>query len=168
MTRSRSKNGALSTAVISVLVAAVTLASLTPSGSQDKDGPESVRDRFIGAWRLVRLEEVGADGKVSSADSAGVLVFTREGRMSVQVMSQTPQAEAPAGPVRYSLGGYEASFGRYEIDESAHTFTYHVEGALVRSLIGKDLPRLFQLSDKQLIVRSSDPKEHWRVVWEHY
>jgi len=34
--------------------------------------------------------------------------------------------------VQYAQGGYEASFGTYEIDESAHTFTYHVDGALVR------------------------------------
>jgi aryl-alcohol dehydrogenase-like predicted oxidoreductase len=30
-----------------------------------------------------------------------------------------------------------------EIDERAHTFTYRVEGALVRTLIGKDLTRVY-------------------------
>ena len=53
------------------------------------------------------------------------------------------------------------------IDERAHTFIYHVEGALVRSLVGKDLMRAYQLSGKQLLVKSSDPNEHWRVAWEH-
>ena len=43
-----------------------------------------------------------------------------------------------------------------------------IDGALVRSLIGKDFTREFELSGKQLIVKSPDPKEHWRVAWEHY
>jgi hypothetical protein len=68
--------------------------------------------------------------------------------------------------VQYAQGGYEASFGRYEIDERAHAFTYHVEGALVRTLIGKDLTRVYELSGKQLIVKSASPNEHWRVAWE--
>jgi hypothetical protein len=60
------------------------------------------------------------------------------------------------------------TFGTYDIDESTHTFTFHVEGALVRPLIGKDLPRAFEFSGKQLIVKSTRPDEHWRVAWEHY
>jgi len=145
---------------------AVTLAA------QDRPVHESIRDRFVGAWRLAWLEEEGADGKIHRADCTGLLVYTRDGHMSVQVMYRNPPANSPAGanaaPVQYAQGGYEASFGTYEINERAHTFTYHVEGALVRTLIGKDLPRAFELSDKQLIVKSTRADEHWRVAWEHY
>jgi hypothetical protein len=88
--------------------------------------------------------------------------------MSVQVMERNPQVQTLAGPEQYSQGGYEASFGTYAIDDSAHTFTFHVEGALVRTLIGKDLPRAFEFSGKQLIVKSTRPDEHWRVAWEHF
>lgn len=88
--------------------------------------------------------------------------------MSVQVMDRNPPTQARGGPEQYSQGGYEASFGTYEIDAPGQSFTFHVEGALVRSLIGKDLPRAFELSGKQLIVKSTRPDEHWRVVWEHY
>jgi hypothetical protein len=78
-------------------------------------------------------------------------------------------AAAPAaGPVQYAAGGYEATFGRYEVDEHTRTFTYHVEGALVRSLVGNDLKRAYELRDNQLIVRSVDPAERWRVAGEHY
>ena len=83
-------------------------------------------------------------------------------------MERNPQAQTPAGPEQYSQGGYEASFGTYQIDENAHTFTFHIEGALVRTLIGKDLPRAFEFSGKQLIVRSTRPEEHWKATWEHY
>jgi len=146
----------------------MTLSGSHSQNGRDRGGNDSIRDRFVGAWRLVSLEQQGADGKVHKADSTGLLVFTRDGHMSVQVMERNPQAQAPAAPEQYSQGGYEASFGTYAIDDGAHTFTYHVEGALLRTLIGKDLPRMFELSGKQLIVKSSSPNEHWRVAWEHY
>ncbi len=142
--------------------------AMTLTGGQSRGGSEGIRDRFVGAWRLAQLEQPGADGKTHSADSTGLLVFSRDGHMSVQVMERNPQPPSPTGPEQYSQGGYEASFGTYEINESSHTFTFHVEGALVRTLIGKDLPRAFELSGKQLIVKSTNPDEHWRVVWEHY
>jgi len=144
----------------------IGMTAMTLSGSQV--GNEGIQDRFVGAWRLASLEQEGADGKIHGVDSTGMLVFTRDGHMSVQVMERNPQAQAPGGPEQYSQGGYEASFGNYEIDEPAHTFTFHVEGALARTLIGKDLPRAFEFSGKHLIVKSARPDEHWRVAWEHY
>jgi len=149
----------------------ITMTAITLSGSQDH-GRDDIRDRFVGAWRLAWLEEQSADGKVSKADCTGLLVYTRDGHMSVQVMYRNPpaslQTATTAAPTQYAQGGYEASFGRYEIDENTRTFTFHVEGALVRTLVGKDLPRAFELSGKQLIVRSTHPEEHWRVAWERY
>ena len=143
------------------------ITAATASGAQDGGGNDSFRDRFVGAWRLASLDQEGADGKTHTSDSTGLLVFTRDGHMSVQVMDRNPPAQAATGPEQYSQGGYEASFGTYEIND-AHAFTYHVEGALVRTLIGKDLPRAFELSGKQLIVKSTRPDEHWKVVWERY
>ena len=142
--------------------------AMTLSGSQNRADGNRLHERFIGGWRLVSLEVEGPDGKIHRADSTGLLDFTRDGHMSVQVMERNPPAQATAGPEQYSQGGYEASFGTYAVDESTHTFTFHVEGALVRTLIGKDLPRAFELSDKQLIVKSTRSDEHWKVTWERY
>ena len=167
----------LSLCVVSLLIAMTTT---TLSGSQshsgkDRGGTESTQNRFVGAWRLAWFEEESADGKVYRADCTGLLVYTRDGHMSVQLYRNpqtnsqaSSQATTNAAPVQYAQGGYEASFGTYDIDEPAHHFTFHVEGALVRTLIGKDLPRVFEFSGKQLIVKSPSPDEHWRVAWEHY
>jgi hypothetical protein len=38
----------------------------------------------------------------------------------------------------------------------------------VRTLVGADLPRFYEFSGKQLIVKSTRPDEHWRAIWEHY
>jgi hypothetical protein len=158
----------LSSAGVASLLCASALWGATLSGSRASYANADTRNRFIGAWRLVWLEEEGADGKLHRADCIGMFAFTPEGRASVQVMYRSSRAGTPGGMVQYAQGSYEASFGRYEIDERAHTFTYHVEGALVPGLIGKDLIRMFELSGNQLIVTPSNPNELWRVAWEHY
>lgn len=86
---------------------------------------------IIGAWRLVSIEP--------AADCTGQFVFSADGRFSVQVMYRDAQLDSP-----YARAGYEATFGRYEVDERSHTLTLHVEGALVRDLVGKDLVRTFE------------------------
>src|ERR1700756_1284656 len=139
---------------------------LTLSGGQERDTKQETQNRFIGAWRLAWLEEPDADGAVHKANCAGLLVYTRDGHMSVQVMYRSPQAARQAGPVQYAKGGYEASFGTYQIDESSRTFIFHVEGAMVGSLIGKDLSRAYEFSGNQLLVKSTNASEHWRVAWE--
>jgi hypothetical protein len=129
------------------------------------DAPDrntEIQNRLVGTWKLVSLEEPSADGQVHKADCAGMFVFTREGRAGVQVMYRDRQTGSA-----YAQGGYEASYGTYRIDNSS-TFTFHIEGALVRTLIGKDLKRRYEISGNRLTVKSTDPNEHWKVVWERY
>lgn len=77
------------------------------SAGQDR---RDARDRFVGAWRLVRLERPGADGKLRNIDCTGMFIFTRDGHASVQVMERNPLESTPGGPEQYSQGGYEASW----------------------------------------------------------
>jgi hypothetical protein len=129
---------------------------------------ESARERLIGAWHLVRIESPGPDGKaVDVPQPKGMLVYTRDGHVSVQLMY--PKA-ANGVSNEYVLNGYEASFGSYDVDEATHTVTHHVQGSNTGDLlVGKGLPRSFEFTqDGRLIIRSSRPDEHWFVVWEHY
>jgi hypothetical protein len=70
----------------------------------------------------------------------------------------------------YVRAGYEASFGSYDVDAAKHTLTHHVQGSITRDLlVGRNLPRLYQLTeDGHLVIRSADPNEHWSVTWQHY
>jgi hypothetical protein len=153
---------------LTIIAAFLGTAALTLSGSQERDSKQEIQKPFIGAWRLVALEAPGPDGKIQKVNSTGLFVFTQDGHASVQVMERNPPPQSAAGPGQYSQGGYEATFGTYVVDDSVHTFTFHVEGALVRALIGKDLPRSFEFSGNQLIVKSTRPEEHWKVTWERY
>ena len=143
-------------------IALLSLGAAAQSAHDARDRNTEIKDRFVGGWKLVSLEEPSADGQLHKADCAGMFVFTRDGRASVQVMYRNARTGSA-----YAQGGYEASYGSYRIDSSS-TFTFHIDGALVRTLIGKDLKRAYEISGDRLTVKSTDPNEHWKVVWERY
>lgn len=147
------------------LVAAATPA-VAQSGGKDS-AKESVRDKLVGSWRLAWIEEQAPDRKMVKSEPNGVIMYTRDGHMAVQIMLSDTSNRSVSNPVQYEHSGYEAYYGTYEIDEAAHSVTHHVEGALVRSLIGKNLTRLYRFEGKQLVLKSSRPDEHWTIAWEH-
>ena len=126
------------------------------------------KEKLIGAWHLVHIDAPSSDGKAMPIPQPkGMLIYTRGGHMSVQLMYP---ASANTLSNEYVLNGYEASFGSYDVDETAHTVTHHVQGSVTRDLlVGKDLPCKFEFTaDGHLIIRSTRPDEHWAVTWEHY
>ncbi len=77
------------------------------------------------------------------------------GPHAIQMIRTADSLRRGAGLVGGALqGGYEATFGRYDLDETyALMFTYHVEGSLVRDLVGKDLPRVYELNGSRLTIK---------------
>jgi hypothetical protein len=126
----------------------------------------SDREKLIGAWHLTSIS--GPDGKpVTTGVPVGVLIYTRDGHMSVQLMY--PKS-ASALSNEYVKNGYEASFGGFDINEATHTVTHHVQGSNTGDLlVGKDLPRIYQFrAERQLVIKSARPDEHWSATWERY
>ena len=76
-----------------VAVAQIGAASLSPT--------TGMRDRLIEAWRLVSLQVVGAGGKITQQQRVGILIYTRDGHMSAQLMSPTSSSPEETGPVKY-------------------------------------------------------------------
>jgi hypothetical protein len=157
--------GKAKTAIL-LFVVIFALTGFSGAQAKTKEAEAHARERLIGAWRLVSLGEVGADGKMARAeDLKGTLIYTADGRMSVQIMYPPAQSSLTND---YVLNGYEASFGRYDVDEAKHTLTHHVEGSITPGLVGKDLTRAFRFSDGRLIIQSTRVDEHWQAVWERY
>jgi hypothetical protein len=145
---------------IAIFAAVVAIAT-----AQNQPAPGSDKEKFIGAWHLATI--TGPDGKPVSTTPTGMLIYTREGHMSVQLMY--PKSENALSN-QYVQAGYEASFGSYDLDEARHIVTHHVQGSITRDLlVGKGLPRIYQFTtDGRLIIRSARHDEHWSVTWEHY
>ena len=154
---------ALRFCMLAMVVASAGVAQAQAAKEQSGD-----REKLIGAWRLAHIDSPGPDGKsTNTPQPQGMLMYTRDGHVSVQLMY--PRS-AGAANNEYVQDGYEASFGSYDVDVATHTLTHHVQGANTRDLlVGKDLPRMYQLTqDGRLIIRSARPEEHWSVTWVHY
>lgn len=146
--------------------ALTALVGVSLAQSAAKTNGTSAREKLIGAWRLVSMEEPGPDGQLTRINNRkGMLLYTQDGHMSVQIMF--PKSDSLLSN-DYVKQGYEASFGSYDVDESKHTVTHHPEGSITPGLLGKDHTRVFEFSDGHLIIKSSKPDEHWSVTWEHY
>ena len=143
------------------------LSGASQTRSAEKNGrPGTDRDRLIGAWRLASI--TGPDGKPVTTDvPIGMLIYTADGHMSVQLMYPKSASTLSNDYVR---NGYEASFGSYDINEATHTVTHHVQGSNTGdALIGKDLPRVYQFgADGRLVIKSARPDEHWSATWERH
>ena len=151
-----------------VVLAAMAFTLFAYAQSAEKvSSSGGAKEKLFGAWHLVHIDAPGPDGKsVPVPQPKGILIYTRDGHMSVQLMY--PES-ANTLSNEYVLNGYEASFGSYDIDEIAHTVTHHVKGSNTRdSLVGKDLPRKYEFADGKLVLRSARPDEHWSVTWEHF
>jgi len=154
----------ISYGILALVLAAVCGVSQTRS-AEETGLSRPDRERLIGTWRLASIE--GPDGKLlTTGVPTGMLIYTRDGHMSVQLM----QPESGAALTNdYFLNGYEASFGSYDLDEANHTITHHVQGSITHLLVGKDLPRGYHFNDdRNLIITSTRAEEHWMAIWEHY
>jgi len=153
-------------AVTLVMVVAFSIFSYAQSAKNTSSGTE--KEKLIGAWHLVLIDAPSPDGKSAPIPQPkGMLIYTPDGHMSVQLMYPDSANNLSN---EYVLNGYEASFGSYDVDETARTVTHHVQGSNTRDLlVGKDLPRKFEFTaDGHLIIRSTRPDERWSVTWEHY
>jgi len=148
------------------MVACIALSATAVSARRQAETAQGDRGRFVGAWRLAWMEEPGPDGTmIRITDRKGTLMYTGDGRMSVQI--QFPAAQSAVSN-DYISNGYEASFGTYEVDERAQTITRHVDGSITRGLIGQSLTRAYRFSDGGLTMRSVRPEERWSTMWVRY
>ncbi|MFP5262035.1 MAG: lipocalin-like domain-containing protein [Blastocatellia bacterium] len=128
---------------------------------------------FIGAWRLVSVEDRGPDGGLTrpyGEHPLGLLLYDKSGRMSVQIMrsdrpplSSNDWAGAPAEEVKAAVEGFTAFFGTYEIDEAKAIIIHRVDGHLLPGGVGKELKRGYEFSGSRLTLTPSASR---KVTWE--
>lgn len=126
----------------------------------------SRRPDIVGTWRLVHIESPAPGAQLpESAQPAGMLIYTRDGHASVQLMY--PQTSLSN---EFVHDGYEATFGTYELDEHKHQLVYHIQGSATRGkLVGKSETLQYDLPDnRHMIIRLTQADQHWSVTWERY
>jgi hypothetical protein len=140
------------------------------------------RAQLVGTWKLISRVVSLEDGTPVQDPGLGrtpkgYLIYDSSGHVAAQLMRlDRPRAidcGAP-GPApsdnSQSVNGYDAYFGTYAINETSHTVTHHLEGAIAAADVGKNLVREFQVSGDRLIiiVRTNSPEEKQvrTLTWE--
>lgn len=117
---------------------------------------------LVGTWSLVAWRRIAADGTVSyplGEDAAGLLSYTENGRMTVQITG----ANRAEMPTQDPLGGeedlraraystYLAYFGTYEVQ--GQDVVHRIEGSLYQNWAGQSQVRPFTHESGQLVLRT--------------
>jgi hypothetical protein len=109
---------------------------------------------------MVSYQGQGVDGKMSypfGKDLLGLLYYTDQGFMSVQVM-KLDRPKYSSDDLHFSLmeemaaaaNGYIAYAGRFSVDEAAGTVTHHIQLSLSPNWVGTDQIRFVVLSADRL------------------
>jgi len=139
----------------------------------------SVRDRFLGTWRLSSFDATLAGGTTTKpyGDAPeGRIQYEKSGRMSAMLMrtdrkkiSAASLETAPLEELRDATSGFTAYYGTFDIDESKKIVTHHLKFANNPNWVGTDLVRSYQFENNTLILTATSPARPGatlRLVWE--
>jgi hypothetical protein len=158
-------------------IVVLLVAATTPSPAQQRTEVETIKQQLIGSYKLISYDSYDVNGTATRLPyTAGQISFDPAGRMSVQLMGNDRPAiangqRASEADRAAAYASYQAYFGHYTIQPDKGTVTYHVEGALVPSMVGSELVRYYEFSSDRRTLYLSVPNGD-RVVgklrWERY
>jgi hypothetical protein len=165
-----------------ILALVTSVASCNPDNrpeSASSKPMENASSPLIGTWIVREIETLDSAGRIIDASHPpGMIIYTPEGRMAVQIMMlpRPVVPPVPEGPdqvaawspeqTRRVVETYDAYFGTYEVDSSRRIVTHHVEGELRPNFVGSSYARRYEVDRDRLILSSANPNEYWRVVWQ--
>jgi hypothetical protein len=120
-------------------------------------------EQLPGTWELVSRVDATASGERRVEPSLGedpfaILIYDRAGHFAAQFMKRdraTAVADAPAGGSNNSraVGGYDAYFGTYTVDDARGTVTQRLIGALSSEHVGAVLTRAMTVDGDALTIQ---------------
>lgn len=127
---------------------------------------DSLASSLVGTWELFFRRDHADDGTphpdpALGADPMGLLVYDSSGHFSAQFMKRDRRAESAAAlePSRAghnnsrAVGGYDAYFGRYTVDETTGEVTQILDGALAAENVGIVVTRRMVVAGDELTLR---------------
>ena len=120
---------------------------------------------IVGTWEVITRIDRTEDGKEVDEPSLGrdpiaLIMFDSNGRFAAQFMKRSPtdRVEAPVSSQgapnnTRAVGGYDAYFGSYEVDDDNGLVTVTLAGALSRENVGMVLAREMAVEGDQLVIR---------------
>jgi hypothetical protein len=132
------------------------------SPKDSKPGRELALD-IVGVWWLLSREDFAADGSgridlTLGADPLGILTyapshfaaqFMKRDRSNETGIETSVSGQNNTG----AIGGYDAYFGTYEVDEFTGDVVHRLEGALTVDNVGIEVSRNVQVKDDRLVIQ---------------
>ena len=129
---------------------------------------EKLRDRLIGAWKLVSYVEEPVDGSAPfhpmGEKPKGIIMYTPDGYMSAQLMrpDRRPFAsgdwfDGTEEEYREEASTYIAYSGPFHVDEEKRTLTHSMFVSLFPNWTGQTQPRVVKIEDDKLFLSTESP-----------
>ena len=141
-----------------------------------------IKDELVGSWRLVQSVFRDTSRRSLESDplagSTGVITYSSDMRMSVQVMTESYAGlfsqEVSEPPVREVMNGYHAYCGTYSVDEEKRVVMHHVEMSNHSHMIGNSYERTVTFfTDGRMSLENVSPENilgdgdvHHEIIWE--
>ncbi len=124
---------------------------------------------FVGTWELVSYEartEVGEWAPASlpiTGEAVGIIMYDDKGNMAVQITGNPRSQESPSDNL-YWVNGYNAYYGRYEVNAEEGTVTHHHRNSLNPANGNVSAVRYFSFEDDVLTLTVA-PRRQLRLNW---
>jgi hypothetical protein len=126
-------------------------------------GTPQLSVQLPGTWRLLSRIDIDDTGKrvpdpaLGSAPVA-LLFYDRTGNFAAQFMNpdrNQPFAEGPAIAKNntQAIGGYDAYFGEYEVDDATGVVTQKLLGSLSKQNVGATISRMMTVAGDSLVIK---------------
>jgi hypothetical protein len=136
----------------------------------------AIREKLLGSWSLVSWEERDAAGGMSyplGPNAIGQLTYTRDGRMSAQLMRPSSPRfasedwrQATTEDKSSAWGYYFGYFGTFSIDVVNKAVVHHIQGSWFPNLVGTEQIRHFRFDGDQLILDAETEWGNVHIVWQ--
>jgi len=120
----------------------------------------SLKDRLVGTWTLVLVDNVKPDGsrvQLYGPDPRGILFFDGSGNYALEILrsgrpkfAANDKSKGTPEENRAAVQGSNSHFGTYTVDEVSHTIAFNIEYASFPNWEGTQQKRSFTLTGDEL------------------
>lgn len=118
---------------------------------------------LVGTWELISRLDYSSDGNlvpepVMGSDPVALLVYDNTGHFTAQFMKRDRKAVSDVQPTvsgsnnSRAIGGYDAYFGLYTVDDNEGTVTQELTGSLSQENVGQILTRAMTVDGDELTI----------------
>ena len=136
-------------------LAALLLSACAAPGAMEPDA--ALKARLTGTWKLIEIRDrdaaTGAETPAARGADGGQLIYTANGRLSVQI-ARTGREHAPAG----SADGFSSYFGRWTLCPDEPCVVHHQDGNLNFAQQGEAGKRYYSFDEAGHLSLATPPK----------